>query len=397
MPVHDDVMALAAEMTGLRHAIHREPEIGLALPRTQEKVLAALDNLPLEITSGRRLTSVTAVLRGGRPGPAVLLRADMDALPITERSGVEYASENDAAMHACGHDTHTAMLIGAARVLASRRAEIPGSVIFMFQPGEEDSGGARHMIDEGVLDAAGPRPVAAYALHSISALLPTGICATRPGPMLAAADEIHISVRGADGHGSQPHGARDPIPAACEMVTALQTFVTRSFDVFDPVVITVGIFRAGTASNVIPAEARLEATIRSFSADAHTRVKDGVARVLQGIAAAHGVGVEFGYGQCYPVTVNDAAEAAFAAATIADTFGPQRALTVPNPVTASEDFSLVLNEIPGAFVLIGACPLGTDPATAAFNHSAQAVFDDGVLPEGATLYAELALRRLAAA
>ena len=181
-------------------------------------------------------------------------------------------------MHACGHDTHTAMLIGAARVLALRRAEIPGSVIFMFQPGEEDSGGARHMIDEGVLDAARPRPVAAYALHSISALLPSGVCATRPGPMLAAADEIHISVRGADGHGSQPHGARDPIQAACEMVTALQTFVTRSFDVFDPVVITVGIFRAGSASNEIPAEARLEATIRSFSADAHTRVKDGVAR-----------------------------------------------------------------------------------------------------------------------
>ena len=180
------------------------------------------------------------------------------------------------------------------------------------------------------------------------------------------------------------------------MVTALQTFVTRSFDVFDPVIITVGTFHAGTASNVIPAEARFEVTIRSFSADAHTRVMDGVVRVLKGIAAAHGIAVELKYGQAYPVTVNDAAEAAFAAAAIADVFGPERALTAPNPSTGAEDFSLVLNEVPGAFVMIGACPPGADPATAAYNHSAEAVFDDAVLPAGATLYAELALRRLRA-
>ncbi len=396
MSVHDAAAAMAGEMTRMRHAIHREPEIGLDLPRTQKRVLDALDGLPLQITTGQRLTSVTAVLRGGKPGPAVLLRADLDALPITERSGVEYTSCNDAAMHACGHDTHTAMLAGAARLLAQRRAELAGSVIFMFQPGEEGDGGARYMLDEGVLDAAGPRPVAAYALHSVSALLPLGVCATRPGPMMAGAGEIRVTVRGSGGHGSQPHRARDPIPPACEMVTALQAFVTRSFDVFDPVVITVGSFHAGTASNVIPAEARFGATMRSFSADAHTRVREGVAAVLQGIAAAHGMTVDLDYAQDYPVTVNDAAEAAFAGAAIADMFGPERALTAPNPITGSEDFSLVLNEVPGAFVLIGACPPGTDPATAAFNHSAEAVFDDAVLPEGATLLAELARRRLAA-
>jgi amidohydrolase len=396
MPLHDDAMALAAEMIALRHAVHREPELGLYLPRTQEKVLAALDGLPLEITTGRRLTSVTAVLRGARPGPVVLLRADMDALPITERSSVEYRSGNDAAMHACGHDTHVAMLAGAARLLASRRAELPGSVIFMFQPGEEGNRGAQHMLDEGVLDAAGARPVAAYALHSVSAPLAGGVCATRPGPMLAAAEEIGVTVRGVGGHGSQPHRARDPIPVACEMVTALQTFVTRSFDVFDPVVVTVGTFHAGTASNVIPAEARFEATIRSFSADARAQVKDGALKLLQGIAAAHGVTIEHEFGLGYPVTVNDAAEAAFAAGIIADVFGPERAITPPNPITGSEDFSLVLNEVPGAFVLIGACPAEADPETAPYNHSPEAIFDDAVLPEGATLYAELALRRLAA-
>jgi amidohydrolase len=396
MSLHDDAMALAAEMTELRHAVHREPELGLDLPRTQEKVLAALDGLPLEITTGRGLTSVTAVLRGARPGPVVLLRADMDALPVTERSGVEYRSADDAVMHACGHDTHIAMLAGAARLLAARRAELPGSVVFMFQPGEEGCRGAQRMIDEGVLGVAGPRPVAAYALHSVSAPLLAGVCATRPGPMLAAAEEIRVTVLGEGGHGSQPHRARDPIPVACEMVTALQAFVTRSFDVFDPVVVTVGSFHAGTAANVIPAEARFEATIRSFSPQAHARVRAGVVTVVQGIAAAHGVAAEYEFGLGYPVTVNDTAEAAFAAATIADVFGPERALTAPNPITGAEDFSLVLNEVPGAFVLIGACPPGADPATAPYNHSAEAVFDDAVLPEGATLYAELALRRLAA-
>ncbi len=394
MSVHADATALAGEMTALRHAIHREPEIGLELPRTQAKLLAALERLPLEITKGDRLNSVTAVLRGGQPGPVVLLRADMDALPVTECTGVAYASRTDGAMHACGHDTHTAMLAGAAELLTARRAELPGSVIFMFQPGEECADGAAHMIDEGVLDAAGSRPVAAYALHVVSDLA-IGVCSTRPGPMLAASDEIDVRVAGVGGHGSQPSHARDPIPPACEMVTALQTFVTRSFDVFDPVVITVGVFHAGTAGNVIPAEARFRATVRSFSADARARVKDGAVRVLHSVAAAHGVTADVKYLEQCPVTVNDPGEAAFASEVIAGMYGPDRMHTARNPITGSEDFSFVLNEVPGAFVLIGACPPGTDPGAAAYNHSPQAVFDDAVLPDGAALYAELALRRLA--
>src|SRR5580700_4215134 len=232
--VHDDAEAIAGDLRQLRRAIHREPEIGNDLPRTQEKVLAALDGLPLEVTTGTGLSSVTAVLRGGQPGPAVLLRGDMDALPITERTGLDYASAVTGVMHACGHDLHTAMLAGAARLLSARQAELPGNVIFMFQPGEEGQAGAAHMITEGVLDAAGGRPVAAYALHAASAQFPPGMFATRPGSMMAAADILDVTVRGHGGHASQPHLAQDPIPAACEMVTALQT-VTRRFDVFDPV------------------------------------------------------------------------------------------------------------------------------------------------------------------
>lgn len=369
--------------------------MGLDLPRTQEKVLAALDGLPLEIGLGRSLSSVTAVLRGSSPGPAVLLRADMDALPLTERSGLDYASRIADRMHACGHDLHTAMLVGAARILAD--AEFAGSVVFMFQPGEEGSAGARHMIAEGVLDAAGTRPVAAYGLHVTSSLLPGGWFMTRRGPLMAAADEIHVTVHGAGGHGSQPHRAKDPIPAACEMVTALQTFTTRSFDAFDPVVITVGSFHAGSSANVIPAEARFALTIRSFSREAHARVLEGVDRVLHGIAAAHGLTAEVHHQMGYPVTVNTAAEVEFAAATIEDLYGPERFVWGPNPLTAAEDFSFVLEEVPGAFVFLGACPPDRDPATAPFNHAPDAVFDDGVLADGAALLAQLALRRLGSA
>lgn len=384
------------ELVRLRHSLHRDPEVGLKLPRTQEKVLAALDGLPLEITLGKALTSVTAVLRGGRPGPAVLLRGDMDALPVTERNDLPYASRIEGRMHACGHDLHTAMLAGAAHLLSARREELAGDVIFMFQPGEEGYEGARHMIAEGVLEAAGGRPVAAYGIHVVS-VLPLGAFSSRPGPMMAAADVFAVTVKGHGGHGSSPHTARDPIQAGCEMVTAIQTMVTRTFDVFDPVVVTVGSFHGGSADNVIPDEARFEATVRTFSADHRALVKRRLVEVVEGVAAAHGVRAEASFGMGYPVTVNDPAETAFAHATVDSLFGPGRYLAAPRPITASEDFSYVLREVPGAFLMLGACPPGRDPATAPYNHSPDAVFDDGALPDGAALYAALAHERLASA
>jgi hippurate hydrolase len=330
------------------------------------------------------------------PGQTVLLRGDMDALPVTERTGLAYASQVDGAMHACGHDLHTAMLAGAARLLSSRQPELAGNVIFMFQPGEEEGGGARVMISEGVLDAAGSRPVAAFGLHVASSLLPFGIYSARDGTMLAAADTLEITVHGRGGHGSQPHRADDPVPAACHIVTALQTLVTRRFDVFDPVVITVGSFHAGTASNVIPDEAELAVTVRSFSPAARAAVQDAALRLVRDIASAHGLSATAEFVDGYPLTVNNSGEVAVAERAVTELFGSQRFLRTPDPITGSEDFSYVLEQVPGAFIMLGACPPGADPATAPFNHSAEAVFDDAVLADGATLLTELALRRLAA-
>ncbi|MFI6394217.1 M20 family metallopeptidase [Nonomuraea sp. NPDC050547] len=383
------------ELVRLRHSLHTTPEIGLTLPRTQEKVLAALDGLPLEITTGSSLSSVTAVLRGGRPGPAVLLRGDMDALPVAERNDLPYISQNDGQMHACGHDLHTAMLAGAAHLLAARRTELAGDVVFMFQPGEEGYEGAKYMIDEGVLDAPGRRVAAAYGMHVVSAMLPPALFASRPGPLMAAADTFLVTVKGKGGHGSSPHRALDPIPAACEMVTALQTLVTRQFDVFDPVVITVGSFHAGTVDNVIPDDAHFQATIRTFSKENRALVKRRVIEVVEGIAAANGMAVEAGFGMGYPVTVNNASEAEFAGQTVEELFGPGRFFVTPQPVMGSEDFSYVLEQVPGAFIFLGACPADRDPASAPYNHSPEAAFDDAVLPDGAALYAALAHSRLA--
>ena len=401
MTIAEEAAAIAGEITELRHAIHREPEIGYHLPKTQAKVLAALDGLPLEITPGRQLSSVTAVLRGGRPGPVVLLRGDMDALPLTEATRLPFASTIDGAMHACGHDLHTAMLAGAARLLSARQQDLPGSVVFMFQPAEEGgpdgNGGAQLMLAEGVLEAAGERPAAAYGLHVFSDTFGRGVLEARPGPVLAASDTLDVTVAGRGGHGSTPHRAADPVAAACAMVTALQTLVTRRFDVFDPVVITVGAFHAGTWSNIIPEEAVFQATVRSFSRQSRERLRAETLRLVRSIAEAHGVTADARYVEGYPVTVNDPAEAAFATETAGGLFGADRSRVLANPLPGAEDFSYVLNEVPGAFVLLGACPPGTDPGTAPSNHSPAAVFDDSVLADGTALYAELALRRLTAA
>jgi amidohydrolase len=389
-----DALPLAERLISLRHALHREPELGLDLPRTQAKVLAALDGLPLEVGIGTSLTSVTAVLRGGRPGPAVLLRGDMDALPVQEESGIGYASEIAGRMHACGHDLHTAGLVGAAHLLAARRAELAGDVVFMFQPGEEGQGGAKLMIDEGVLDAAGERVVAAYAVHVAATALPLGLVATRPGTVLAASDTVTVTVTGRGGHGSSPHLAVDPVPALAEMVTTLQTVVTRTVDAFDPAVVTVGSIHAGSAANVIPESGTLQVTVRSFSTATHQAVRAGIERALRGIADAHGVRVDIDYQENYPVTANDSVEADFALRVARESFGEQRVFVAPRPMAGSEDFSFVLDEVPGAYLMLGAVPPGTDPGTAPMNHSPQAVFDDRAVGETAVLLASLAAARL---
>ena len=400
MSIASDAKEMQGEIARFRHELHQEPEIGLDLPRTQEKVLKALDGLPYEITLGESTTSVTAVLRGGAPHastrkPAVLLRADMDGLPVQERTGVEFSSKIDGAMHACGHDLHTSMLAGAATLLAERRDQLAGDVVLMFQPGEEGFDGAGHMIREGVLDAAGRRVDAAYGMHVFSSLEPYGQFCTKPGVMMSASDGLFVTVLGAGGHGSAPHAAKDPVTAAAEMVTALQVMITRQFNMFDPVVLTVGVLQAGTKRNVIPESARFEATIRTFSEASRDRMMTAIPQLLQGIASAHGLEVDVDYRGEYPMTVTDEDETHTAENVISDMFGDSRLSRWATPISGSEDFSRVLAEVPGTFVGLSAVPRGVDHTTSPFNHSPYATFDDGVLSDGAALYAELAVSRIA--
>jgi hippurate hydrolase len=325
----------------------------------------------------------------------VLLRGDMDALPVTEATGEPFTSENAGAMHACGHDMHTAGLVGAARLLAAQRDELPGSVVFMFQPGEEGDGGAELMIAEGVLEAAGERVVAGYGLHVRSSLLAAGRVASRPGPLLAAADRFRVIVHGRGGHGSTPWYAADPVPVAAEMLLAMQAMVTRTFDVFDPVVVTAGLVQAGTANNVIPDDALLDATVRTLSAANRAAAEDRVRRLVDGIAAAHGMTATLEWIPGYPVTVNHAPEVARLAALTTAMYDEATYVEEAQPVLGAEDFSYVLEQVPGAFFWLGATPPGLDPATAPYNHSAGARFADEALAVGPAVLAALALDRLA--
>jgi amidohydrolase len=389
---------VAPRTVALRRALHRHPELGLDLPRTRDAVLGALADLPLQVHLGRSVSSVAAVLQGARPGPTVLLRADMDALPMPEDTGLEFASAVEGAMHACGHDTHVAMLASAARVLAARREELAGRVLFMFQPGEEGFHGARYMIEEGLLERDGPagRPDAAYALH-ISATVPTGELHVRAGPLMAAADTIRVTVNGRGGHASAPQDALDPVPAAAAMVGALQTAVTRRVDTHQPVVLTIAHITAGTTTNVIPETAVMEGTLRTLSEPTRALMHEEIRRVCRYTALAHGcaAGVEIVPG--YPVTVNDE-RAAHRIQTVAGALlGPDAVVIMPTPIMGAEDFSYVLSEVPGALAFLGGCPAGVDPLGAPPNHSNRVVFDEQAMTAGVAIYAGLALDALHAA
>ncbi|HNJ96904.1 MAG TPA: M20 family metallopeptidase, partial [Ilumatobacteraceae bacterium] len=332
--LREEAREMLDDVVELRRTLHRWPELGNDLPITRENVLGALEGLPLQITQHQTTSGIAAVLEGGKPGPTVLLRGDMDALPLHEDTDLDFESRVDGAMHACGHDTHTAMLVGAARLLSARRADIPGRVLFMFQPGEEGFGGAEFMLDEGLLDVpsrpdGSESPVTgAYALH-VTANLPSGWIATRQGPVMASADQMLITVTGRGGHASQPHQALDPIPIACEIVQALQTMVTRTIDVFDPTVVTVGRITAGTTNNVIPETAVIEGTIRAVSERTRSKVRDGIRRVAEGVSAAHDAQVTIDFHDGYPVTVNNPGSADFALDVAGEILGERAAVRLP--------------------------------------------------------------------
>lgn len=386
---------LQPKTVALRRKLHRHPELGLRLPESQAAIRRALEGLPLEITLGTGTSSVTAVLRGSRPGPAVLLRGDMDALPLTEETGEEFSSEVEGAMHACGHDAHVAMLASAARLLADRASELAGSVVFMFQPGEEGYHGAKHLIEDGVLEAAGERVRSAFGLH-IAPGTPSGAIATRPGPLMASTDRFVARVTGKGGHGSMPHDAVDPVPAAAAMVGALQTMITRRVDVMDPAVLTVGRIIAGTRENIIPETAVLEGTIRTLSERTRELVPAETRVVCENVAAAYGCRVDFEHEPQYPVTVNDAESAKRVLKIASSVLGPEHALPMPSPMMGSEDFSYVLREVPGAFAFLGACPPHLSTEEAAPNHSNRVHYDEAAFPRGVAMHAAFALDALGA-
>ncbi len=390
--IHDDTVAM-------RRRLHERPEIGNDLPITRDVVLEALDGLPLDVTLHQTTSGVAALLTGGRPGPTVLLRGDMDALPLHEDTGLDFSSRDDGAMHACGHDTHTAMLASAARVLSARRDQIPGRVLFMFQPGEEGEHGARYMLDEGLLDlppladgTASP-VTGAFALHITSAF-PTGMVGTKAGPAMASADMFQIVVKGAGGHASEPFRTIDPIPIACEIVQALQLMVTRRVDIWDPAVVTVGQITAGTTNNIIPETATIIGTIRTVSERTRALVHDNLRRVAEKVAEAHGATAEPEVILGYPVTSNSDEFTDFSLGVAGDVLGAANVHRMPTPIMGAEDFSYVLQRVPGTMMFLGGTHPDRDPRKAAANHSNLVVFDEDAMLDGVTLYSAMALRHL---
>jgi amidohydrolase len=378
-------------MTALRRAIHAEPELGLHNPRTAEKIMAALAGLPLEIRTGPSTTGIIATLRGPANGRTVLLRGDTDALPMPEETGLDFASTIPGAMHACGHDSHVAMLAGAARILCERRDQLAGSVMFMFQPGEEGHHGAKFMLDDGLLN---PLPDAAFALH-IMPNAPWGIVAGRTGALLASNDKLRIVVTGRGGHASMPHDALDPVPIACEIALALQTFVTRQISVFDPAVITIGQISAGTTDNVIPDTALLYGTMRTLSAATRAKLHDGLPRLANGIAAAHGASASVEIIPGFPVTNCDGRAVALGEAVTKRLFGEDQWQTLANPIMGAEDFAYVLEQVPGAMFFLGVAEQGSDWRACCGLHSTHMHLDESAMARGAALHAAIAERYLA--
>ena len=380
--VRDD---FSEKIVELRRDIHREPELGFDTEKTAKKVLAALDGLPLEVETGVARNGIVATLHGEGDGPTVGLRADMDALPIHEETGLPFASEFDGKMHACGHDGHTSMLVGAAHALCGMRDRLGGTVKFIFQPAEEGEGGGKVMLEEGVADDVD----SVFALHLWPGL-PFGTAATKAGPIMAAADAFEILVRGQGGHGAMPHLSADAIAMAAQIVTTLQTVVSREVDPVEPAVLTVGEIGAGTAFNIIPETARLGGTVRTLNEDLRRRMPERIEGIARGVAGAMRGDAELDYTFSYPVTSNDEGAARMALDVATDLLGEENTLELANPSMGAEDFAYFLEKIPGAYVWLG---VGEEVSKL---HTPTFAFDEEILPRGSALLTALALRSLAA-
>lgn len=387
-------------LQSVRRDIHRHPELGLETPKTLDRVMTSISELPIEFERSDvgptgPMTSALVRITGGKPGPTVLLRADLDGLALQEDTGLDFASEVPGRMHACGHDLHAAIAVGAIHLLATHRDELAGEVLFMLQPGEEGYRGADLMLESGMLDRAKGDLVGAYALH-VTTMHALGRFATRPGTLMAAAAELNVTVRGGGGHGSAPHLALDPNQALAEIVSGLQTMVTRRFSAFDPVIVTVGWLAGGErgTNNVIPNSASFGATIRTFSPENLDAVERYSAELVTGIAGAYGLTAELEFRIITVPLQNTPEHVELAGSVAGEMFGEDRFEILEAPIGGAEDFASVLRAVPGAFVFVGACPPELDPATAPNNHSNLARFDDRVLPDAAAYLAALAFARL---
>ena len=372
------------DIISLRREIHREPELGFETRKTAEKVLAALDGLPLDVQTGVAENGLVATLKGGGEGPTVALRADMDALPIYEETGLPFASETDGKMHACGHDGHTSMLVGAARALCEDhlRERLNGTVKFVFQPAEEGGGGGQVMVEEGVVDGVD----SIFALHLWPGL-EFGKAATKAGPIMAAADAFEMTIKGKGGHGAMPHMTVDAVAIAAQVVTVLQTVVAREVNPVEPAVLTVGEIEAGTAFNIIPETARLGGTVRTVDADLRQRMPERIEELARGVARGMRGDAELNYRFSYPVTRNDAGAAGLALNVAKELFGEDRAVEVEHPSMGGEDFAFFLEELPGAYIWLGVGDVSG-------LHTPRFAFDEEILPQGAALLAALALESL---
>ncbi|WP_427966285.1 M20 metallopeptidase family protein [Altererythrobacter sp.] len=386
----ESARGLSQEIVTLRRSIHAEPELGLETPKTLAKVRAALADLPLTWREGPSCTGAIATLEGTTPGRRVLLRGDMDALPMDEKTGLDFASTVPGRMHACGHDTHTAMLAGAARLLCARQAEISGTVDFMFQPGEEGYHGARHMIDDGLLE---PQADAAFALH-IMPNAPFGVIGGRAGPLLAAADQFTITVKGQGGHASMPHDCSDPVPAAAAIVSAIQAMVTRRFNAASAVVVTVTQIHAGTAHNVIPDDVTLGGTMRTLSPEHREKVHALIAECASLTAAAHGVEASCEIEEGFPVTICDERAVALGKSVAQEIGGAEGWRDLADPIMGAEDFSYVLEKVPGAMFFLGVAKEGEDWRQCCAIHSPRMLVDENALPRGTAMLAGCALKFL---
>ncbi|ADE85525.1 M20 aminoacylase family protein [Rhodobacter capsulatus] len=386
MPVINRIAALAPEMKEWRQWLHRHPELEFQLPKTAAYVAERLREIGVdEIHEGIATSGIVALIKGRQDGPVIGLRADMDALPIDEITGVDYASEHDGKMHACGHDGHTAMLLGAAKYLAETR-NFAGTVALLFQPAEEDGGGGEVMVREGVMERFAITEV--YGIHN-APNLPFGHFHTTQGALMAAVDTAWVTVTGRGGHGATPHECIDPIPAITAMVGSLQTIVSRNLFAMDELVVSVTQIHVGTANNIIPETGWFCATIRSFTPEVRAMVERRFHEIVEGTAAAFGVSVEIRYDKGYPPTINDGDKARFAAEVAREVSGPEAVKDDAGREMGAEDFSYMLEARPGAYLF-----LGTGPG-AGLHHPAFD-FNDEAAPIGASFFARLVERALPA-